>query len=69
MHDLAKELEEEEKVKQREKRKEFQEQLDKDLKDPFCDISWKYGMWPRPMRLDPDIPEEDPNPNLPVRIK
>ena len=61
-------MEEEEKARQKKIKKEFKAKLDKDLKDPLCDLIWKYNMWNRPIRIDPEVPEEDPNPNLPVNL-
>lgn len=36
------------------------------MKDPYCNLTWKYNMWQRPMKIDPFIPLQDPGPNIPV---
>lgn len=58
----------EEYKKRTKQRYELKLQIEADMKDPDCDLTWKYNMWPRPMKIDPFTPLAEPPPNLPVRF-
>lgn len=40
---------------------------EKNLKNPYFDACFYYDIQPTPSLIDPDVPEENPGPNFPVK--